>query len=165
MDLGLSILIYGLTLSFVLSTVILGTLYYNPRLLLQSYPANIQKAVAVKTKSERKQTKFIGIFFLLFLIGIPVVSTLFLKQSYSGEISFLDAFFNALGIMTIFNVVDWLIIDWLLFCTVTPKFLIIKGTEGMPEYKSYFFHFRGFVVGICLSFATSLVLATVISLI
>ncbi len=164
MHLGLSIMTYGLLLSIVLSTIVLVTMYYNPRLLLQSYPTGIQKVVAEKTKYEIMLTKFVGIFFMFFLIGIPVVSTLFLKQSYGGEISFLVAFINMFGIITVFNVVDWLIIDWLLICNFTPKFVIIKGTEGMSEYKNYFHHFRGFVIGICLSLVTSLVLATVISL-
>ncbi|WP_035344896.1 hypothetical protein [Halalkalibacter hemicellulosilyticus] len=164
MHLGWSIMIYGISLSIILSTIILVTLYYNPRLLLQSYPAGIQKVVAEKTKYEKMQTKFVGIFFMLFLIGIPVVSTLLMKQSYGGEISFLVAFINMFGIITVFNVVDWLIIDLLLICSLTPKFVIIKGTEGMSEYKNHFHHFKGFVIGICLSLVTSLVLATVISL-
>lgn len=163
MDLGLSIMIYGIALSVVLSTIILGTLHCNPQLLLQSYPTNIQKVAAEKTRSERMQTKLLGIFFLFFLIGIPVVSTLLMKYSNSGEISFLDAFLNMFGIMTMFNLVDLLIIDWLLFCTITPKFLIIKGTEGMIDYKRYSFHFRGFVVGVCLSLVSSPVLALLIS--
>lgn len=159
LTLGWSIVLYGLALSAVLSAIIVGTLYVNPRLLLQSYPADIQRAAEAKTAPERRQTRFIGAFFLLFLVGIPAVSTWLLERSHSGDIAFSTAFLNAFGIMSVFNAVDLLVIDWLLFCAVTPKFLVIEGTEGMAGYKDCLFHFRGFAVGTVLAAAASLILA------
>gem|GEM_PF-308757 len=164
MTLGMSIALYGLALSIVLSAVIVGTLYVNPRLLLQSYPAGIQRAAGPKTAPERRRTRIIGAFFLLLLIGIPALSTWLLERSLGGDIAFPTAFLNAFGILTVFDAVDWLIIDWLLFCTVTPKFLVIEGTEGMAEYKDYFFHFRGFAAGTALAAAASLALAAAFAL-
>jgi len=165
LTLGMSILLYGLALSIVLSAMIVGTLYANPRLLLQSYPEGIQRAAGAKTASEQRTTRIIGACFLLVLIGVPAVSTWLLERSLGGDIAFPTAFLNAFGIMTVFNAVDWLVIDWLLFCTVTPKFLVIEGTEGMAEYRNYRFHFRGFVVGTVLAAAASLALAAVFAIV
>jgi hypothetical protein len=155
----MSIVLYGLVLSVALSAVIVGTLYANPRLLLRSYPPAIKRRAGAQTASERKKTAIVGVFFLLLLIGIPAVSTRMLERAQGGDIAFSDAFLNAFGIMTFFNAVDWLVIDWLLFCALTPKFLVIEGTEGMAEYKDYRFHFRGFVVGTALAAAASLAMA------
>jgi len=162
--LGLSIAVYGLVLSVALSAVIVGTLAANPRLLLRSYPAAIKQAAGPQTASERKKTRIIGLFFLILLIGVPAVSTWLLERSTGGDIGFAAAFLNVFGILTFFNAVDWLVIDWLLFCTVTPRFLVIAGTEGMREYKNYRFHFRGFVVGTALAAVASLVIAAVFAL-
>jgi len=159
MTLGLSIAIYGLILSAALSAIIAGTLYANPRLLLRSYPAGIKRAAGAQTDAEKKKTRIIGFIFLLILIGIPAVSTWLLERSQGGDIDFLTAFLNAFGILTVFNAVDLLLIDWLLFCTVTPRFLVIKGTEGMAEYKDYLFHLKGFVSGTVMAAAGSTALA------
>ena len=45
------------------------------------------------------------------------------------------------------NVVDLLIMDRLIVCTITPKWIILRGTEGCKGYKDYFFHFKGFLIG------------------
>ena len=66
---------------------------------------------------------------------------------------------NGFAVMSIFNSVDWLILDWLIFCTITPAFLVIPGTEGSPGYKNYVFHFRGFLIGTGLSATIGLIIA------
>lgn len=45
------------------------------------------------------------------------------------------------------NVVDLLILDWLVFCTITPKCFVLPGTGNCKGYKDYKFHFIGFLKG------------------
>lgn len=78
-------------------------------------------------------------------------------------ISFFPLFFNAFGVVFIFNLVDLLLLDWLLFCFITPNFLIIPGTEGMQAYKDYGYHFRAFLIGTVLSIAAGLVIVGIVS--
>ena len=40
-----------------------------------------------------------------------------------------------------FNLVDLFILDWLIFCTITPKFILLPGSDGHPAYKNYKYHF------------------------
>lgn len=40
-----------------------------------------------------------------------------------------------------------LIMDWLIICIITPKWVVIEGTEGCKGYKDYMFHFKGFLIG------------------
>ncbi|MDW6058501.1 hypothetical protein SAZ11_11010 [Streptomyces sp. FXJ1.4098] len=35
-----------------------------------------------------------------------------------------------------------MVLDWRLFCRVQPRFMVLPGTEGMPEYRDYAFHVR-----------------------
>mgnify|MGYP001285064564 CR=1 FL=1 len=141
-----SIILYGIILSILASSIIVGTLYVKPRLLLQRYPKDVQRMVQEKTEVEKKQTRLVGIPFLLVLLAVPFVSTFVLKRSVA-DLSFAAAFGNAFGILTVFNLVDLFIIDWLLFVRIRPRFLVIPGSEGAKGYDNFAFHAKGFVSG------------------
>jgi hypothetical protein len=57
-------------------------------------------------------------------------------------LSFLTAFINSALIFLFFAAWDLLILDWLVFVTIQPDFVVIPGTEGLAGYKDYWFHFR-----------------------
>ncbi|MCC7165687.1 MAG: nitroreductase [Anaerolineae bacterium] len=155
----------GLILSFVATLIIGISMWINPRLWLQDYPKDIQALVPPKTEKEKRQTNLIGIPFLLVLIGIPFISTLMLKQANAGNISFLLLFVNAFGVFWIGNLWDLLVVDWLIGCTFTPKFVILPGTEGAAGYKDYAFHFRGFLIGTVISIIVGVIIAALVSLV
>lgn len=156
-------LLDGLILS-LLATLIIGvSIWINPRLWLQDYPKDIQALVPPKTEKEKKQTSLIGIPFLATLLLVPFLSTWMLKQANNGEISFPVLFANAFGVFWIGNLWDLLVVDWLIGCTFTPKFIIFPGTEGAAGYKDYAFHFRGFLIGTVISVIIGLVVAGIVS--
>jgi hypothetical protein len=151
------ILVHGTLVSLVASIVLMVGLKINPRLFLQDYPGAIQRKVPPQSGREKKLSYLLGIPFMLVLVLGPFLSTLALKKA--GETSFLELWLNAAGILIFFNVVDWLILDWLIFCTLTPRFLVIPGSEDMAEYKDYRFHFRGFLLGTFFSCLGGLIIA------
>jgi hypothetical protein len=155
----------GVLLSVIASCILIVSLYINPRTFLQDYPEDIQAKVHPKTPSEKRLSLLTGIPFLLVLILVPFFSTLTLKHQNGGSSPFIALFFNAFGVAFIFNLVDLLVLDWLLFCTITPEFLIIPGTEGMKSYRDYGFHFRGFIIGTLLSAIGAFVIAGIVVLI
>jgi len=65
-------------------------------------------------------------------------------------------------VIFLFNLVDWLVLDWLIICTITPKFVVLPGTQGMAGYKNYAMHFRGFLIGTALSVIIGLIVAAII---
>ncbi len=135
----------GVIMSIVLSVMILGSLYYNPRLSLTEYPKDIQKVVFPKSIHEKKQTIYFNIAYNSILFGTPFVSTYILHKH--EKLLYIDAYFHNFGILMIFNAVDLFILDWLIFCWITPRFVVIPSTEGMKGYKDYKFHLRGAIVG------------------
>jgi hypothetical protein len=153
----------GAILSILASLLIIFILWLNPRIMLQNYPQDVQTKAPPKTPQEKRLTLFLGIPFLLLLIAVPFISSLTLKQQMQGQISFWTLLIHAFGVAFIFNLVDWLILDWLMFCAITPKFVIIPGTAGLASYKDYFFHFRSFLIGSVISAAAGLIIATVVS--
>jgi len=62
-------------------------------------------------------------------------------------------------IFTMVSLTDLIILDWLIFCIITPAFIIIPGTQGARGYKDYQFHFIGFLKGAVIYGAFSLILA------
>ncbi len=153
------IIVHGAFLSLVASAFIAITLRINPRIWLQDYPQDIQDRVPPKTAQERRISLLLGIPFLIVLLAVPFASTLTLKYQRGGAVPFLLLFANGFGVSFIFNLVDWLILDWLMLCTITPPFVVIPGTEGASGYKNYAFHFRGFLVGTIFSAIVGAVVA------
>jgi len=156
------ILIDGAILSAIASAVLLISLRFNPRIFLQDYPRDIQERVPPKTAAEQKLNLFIGIPFLLILLAIPAFSSWSLKYSSSEPVTFLTLFLNASGVAFIFNLVDLLVLDWGIMCMLTPRFIVIPGTEGALGYKDYGYHFRGFLIGSVISLGGGLIIAAIV---
>jgi hypothetical protein len=151
----------GLRLSLLASAYLMAVLYISPRIFLQDYPAQIQAAVPGKTAQEIRLSWILGLPFLMLLLAGPLLSTLAFERS-GADVPVLAAFVHAFGVIFVFNVVDWLLLDWVVFCTWTPRFLVIPGSEGMAAYKDYGFHFRAFLVGTTLSLLSGLATAALV---
>lgn len=137
------IFIEGMLLSAFFCFGVLGMLAYNPRLLLNDYPQSIRLSVPPKSSKETKLTRAVGIPFAAVLLIAPFISTL-----HYGEIAFIHAFLHPFLVFAIVSLVDLIVVDWLIFCFITPDFLVIPGTKGMKDYKNYRFHFFAFLKGI-----------------
>jgi len=145
------VLVDGAVLSALAVLLIFGSLRANPRIWLNDFPPDIRKAVPPKTDAEKRLSLFWGLPFLAILLGGPLVSNALLEHQRGGSATFGALFLNGFGVALFFNVVDLVIVDWLVLCFLTPRFLVIPGTEGMAGYKDYSHHFRGFVIGIGVS--------------
>lgn len=153
----------GAVLSVLGGLMIVGSLRANPRIWLNDFPKDIRAAVPPKTDDEKRQSLVWGIPFLVLLVGVPVLSTLLLKQQ-APSAGFAALFANAFGVGFFFNAVDLLLIDWLVLCYLTPPSLVIPGTEGMAGYKDYAHHFRGFITGTIVAAVLAALIAAAISM-
>jgi hypothetical protein len=147
-----------------LATVfLLGLVLYNPRLMLQDYPPAIKAIVPPKTEQEKRLSTWLGLPFILILLVFPIYATFFF-EGRMGDANFLSLWLYAFGIAFAFNLWDWLALDWLVFCTITPRQFVIPGSERHPAYKDYFFHFRGFLIGTVFSVLMGLIAAGIVSI-
>ena len=159
MDISL-ILKQGLIYSLLLSVSLFLMILVSPRLMLQDYPKEIQRLVPPKTKKEKLGTFTYGLPFLLTFIFYPLLLGLYYAIQY--QLKFQDIMLFVWGLMMFFNVWDMIVIDWLVVCVITPKFLIVPGTEGNKGYKNYLFDFIAFLKGTLITFALSLIISVVI---
>lgn len=151
----MAVLIYGVIQSALLSFVLLLIGLKNPRMMLQDYPKSIKNAVPPKTQEEKRLGRIYGAPFILIFIIYPI----FAAWREACVASLLEAFLFIWAIMMFSNLYDLLILDWLVMCTITPRWMVLPGTEGNRGYKDYYFHFVGFLKGIVITAVLSLVSA------
>jgi hypothetical protein len=151
---------YGLLVSFLSSVVLLVSAFINPESMVAGYPPDIQAKHGPISAQAQRHKKLVGLPFGLVLIGLLIISIITLD-----EVTFLRVFVNSAVILMMFNLVDLIVIDWLIFNTLQPKFIILPGTEGMAGYLDYGFHFRQFLKGTAGSLAASLLIAAITMLV
>ncbi len=128
----------------------------NPRYMMQDYPPEITADIPAQTAEEKKAGKRNGMPFLLLLAGFPLFFALVFK--FLGPVSFVELWLRIFVLMFSFNLVDLVILDWLIFCSLTPSFMVLPGTEGHPGYKNFRFHFIGFLKGTLIVLVASFVI-------
>ncbi len=151
-------ILYGLVLSALFTLVLLGAVFVNTEIMLNDYPPDVKKAYgAERNPKTRGQRRIFSLLFLAVLFGVLCYSMVDLGRS--AELNFLILFTLVFVEVFTFNLWDLLVLDWLIFNTLQPKFIFLPGTEGMAGYKDYYFHFKGFLIGIVFSLVAALALA------
>jgi hypothetical protein len=111
-------------------------------MFLRHYPKEVQEIVPPKSGKEQRMSVLLGL-----LIGVPFASALFWRTASLGSHSFWELFAYAFGVLFIFNLVDLLILDWLIVCWIEPRWVILPGTQHLVIPKQYLHHFTGFLIG------------------
>lgn len=135
------LLIDGILMNVLISIVIYGSIGVNPLLWISDYPPDIQAAVGSVDVPIGQKLVVVALS-LCIVVGVPLCSNAKLRRRNDGELSFLAAFIHSALLLFFFAVWDLLILDWLIFVTIQPSFIVIPGTEGLAGYKDYWFHFE-----------------------
>jgi hypothetical protein len=128
-------------MNVLLTILIYGSIYVNPLMWISDYPPDIQAAVDSATIPVGQKLVVVALSFCI-VVGVPLYSNARLRRQNGGELSFLEAFIHSALLMFSFAVWDLLILDWLIFVTIQPDFIVIPGTEGLAGYRDYWFHFE-----------------------
>jgi magnesium-transporting ATPase (P-type) len=152
MNLFTHLLIYNLAAS----VLIFGSLAYNPRLWLHRMPPEVRSKVPEKTPQERKLFLRIALPFLFLLFGYPIVYVLQTQEDLLTNYLTLAAFFAGFALW------DTLVLDILIFCQLTPRFVIIKGTSR-EDYSNRKYHLISGAKGLLMSLVFSGLLAMTIA--
>ena len=96
------------------------------------------------------------------LIGVSFASSLLWRTATLGSHSFWELFAYAFGVLFIFNLVDLVILDWLIVCWLEPRWVILPGTEHVVIPKQYLHHFKGFLMGTVVSVIGGLAIAALL---
>lgn len=156
-------LAFGLVLSAILFGLLLVVLRANPEIMLNDYPPDIQAKWGPMTERTKRQRVLVAGAFLMVILGVGAWSLKSLPALVARDVTFAAAFAHFAIMFGTFNILDWLVLDWGLVYW-QPRFVVLPGTEGMAGYGNYWFHFRGFLIGIPIVLAGSALFAAVVSI-
>jgi hypothetical protein len=153
--------LYGAILSGFMGLAFVALAYVNPEIWLPDYPPDIRERFGPMSERAKKQRRLAGVPVFLLLVSMIVFAAFRSARSAGGESTFLAVFLGVFTVLLVFNVVDLVILDWLIFVTIRPRIVVLPGTEGAEGYGDYGFHFWAFLKGVVGSFAASLAIAAV----
>jgi hypothetical protein len=148
------VLLDGTILSLLTGIVVIASLRYNARLWLQDYPKPIREKVPPLNTVERRERRIVAVVMLATLIG-PLVYYAFQLRA-NPELTFGTAYLHFFLVLLIFNLFDAVVIDLVYLTWMTPKYVILPGSEGMEYlFHDYRMHFVNFLKGIvfCIVFS------------
>lgn len=146
----------------VLSITLVVIMFISGMLALDmwvgDYPPDVrEKFGPMSARARRLRPYFAAAVFLVVLL-IPIMGLADFRSA-SGTVAFLPALVFGILTVFVFNLFDLLVLDWLLFCTIQPRSMVLPGTEGMAGYRDYRFHFIGFLKGLGFCLVGGIVIA------
>jgi hypothetical protein len=152
----------GVLLSAVLFALLLIVLRANPEILLNDYPPDIRAKWGPMSERTRRQRVFVAGIFAIAGLAVAAWSIRTAPALRARDVSFGMAFAHFAIMFGTFSLLDWALLDCgLVYCQ--PRFVVLPGTEGMSGYRDYWFHFRGFLIGIPIVLAASAGAAAIVS--
>ena len=151
-------LIYGLALSLILTmlSIIAGAIALD--MFVDDYPPEIKQKHGPMSPRAARLRPYLATLLFIPVLFVPMVG-LFSLRTHIESVSFLSAFVFSGITLLVFNLFDLIILDWLFFCTIQPRSMVLPGTEGMAAYRDYRFHFIGFLKGLGFTVVGSLIIA------
>jgi len=157
MQLWAHILLYNL----ILSVYLYASLAIDPRMWLHRMPPEVRAKVPPKTEAERKRLIPLGVPFLILMIGYPVWYTAARAVSSANLTGGPAGYFHITGLLFLFflsfDLWDTLVLDLLIFCGITPQFIIIEGSNR-GDYKNVRYHLKSGAKGLIFLTAGALIL-------
>jgi hypothetical protein len=151
-------LFFGLVLSLVVTilSTVSGAIALD--MFLDDYPPDIKEKYGPMSRRAARIRPFVAVLLFITALAVPIIG-LFKLQAEIPSVPFLPALVFAGVVLLVFNLFDLIILDWLFFCTIQPRAMVLPDTEGMAGYRDYRFHFTGFLKGLGFSAAGSLLVA------
>lgn len=148
------------TILFVV--IVLLSLAYNPRLWIQDFPDEMQADMEPLSRGEQIVRLLVAVLLLAVVVGIPLLSVLSV-QSSRGAQTFFEAFLHIWAIFMIVNLVDLVIIDWVIGIWWQPGFLSTPEIESLRHHNTYRFHLVEHLKGTVMLTALALGLGVLVS--
>ena len=124
------------------------------------YPATVKEKVPPPTRKEKLTAVLLGLPWAVFLLVYPFFATLRLRAALGGDFTYAVAFIHFFAMYQLAAVSDLVVLDWLIISKITPRFVIIPGSEE-ADYKDFSRHYRGharaalIMTGLALVFAAA----------
>ncbi|RJQ78661.1 hypothetical protein D5S17_12715 [Pseudonocardiaceae bacterium YIM PH 21723] len=135
-------LIFAVIYCAAFTVIILGSVLLAPDSMVHAYPPAIRAKYGEKSRRGVVATTVASVLHLGTVVVLAVLGLRELRIEQHGDIGFGQPFVFGVLLMLALIVYDLVVLDWVLFCTIRPRFFVLPGTEDMPEYRDYDFHWR-----------------------
>ncbi len=139
-------LITGLIISAMLTVLILGSLMHNPRIWVHDAPQAMQAVVAPLTPQEKRIRVLWAIPIFAVALVVPF-AVLFWFEAGQRPLGFWEAALFLWIVMMTFNIIDLVLIDWLIVVWWHPSWTTLPEIEHLNHLNNYTFHFKAFLKG------------------
>lgn len=140
-------LAWGVALSLYLGSSFCLLARINPEMWLGDYPPDIRERWGPMSTAARRQRLVFGVPVLLLGLAIVTASDVHFARTDPASAGFMALFAHTWIVLMVFNVIDLLIIDWILFVRIRPSFVVLPGTEDLAGYDDDAFHAVAFLKG------------------
>lgn len=138
-------LFWGALVSILTSALILGSLAYNPRIWIGDAPEEMQEGAAPLTPAEKRTRSLWAIPILVTMFVLLPLIAVWRNQTFG--FTYFEGFAFLWIAFMVFNVVDLVIIDWLIIVWWRPGWAAVPEVDHLAHYNTYSFHFKGFLKG------------------
>jgi hypothetical protein len=139
-------IIVGVIISVALTGLILTSLYFTPSIWRGDAPKEMQEAMAPLTAEEKRIRAMWVVPVLAIAFLVPMAAALWYETAY-GQLSFLEAYVFLWLAFMVFNVIDLVLIDWLIIVRWQPSWIHMPEVTHLNYLNNYNFHFQGFLKG------------------
>lgn len=152
-------LLFGGLITAWMLVAIFGSLRWNPEIWVNDYPPEIRAVLPPKSARARRQSLWVSVPTALVLVGLIAGLVIRLNDASGGFAGFLPIAAGLWIALQLFNLVDLVIVDWLIIETVRPSWTLLPGTAPFAGQRFYRFHFNAFLKGFVGITVASLVIA------
>lgn len=128
-----------------------------PHIFLHDYPKELQEVVHLPPFTNKKIAYMFTTIAMIIIISFIFLSCVFTYKA--NEVNYLIILFHIFIVFMCWNLFDLIVMDWIIFCTLQPKFIVLPGSEGHRAYKDFKFHFIGFLKGCLIAAISSPIIA------
>ena len=158
MDISAAVL-HGLVWSVIWGLPVTLMEVWWPQLWVHDYPKVLQAVITLPplTGARKTAAHTFRAVWLLVVLGYVFFSV---WRTYgAAPVGYWAVYLHVLVMNLLWNLVDTVVLDWGIFCTWRPRFIVLPGSEGHPAYRDYGYHLVALLKGCAISVAGAAVLA------
>lgn len=155
-------LLWGLLLSAYMTAAIFVLAKIDLAMWVNDYPPDIRERYGPIPAESKRRGLLLGVPVMIAGLAIAVAGTLRWAGSAADPLGFGQVFLHVFVVLMVFNAIDLVLLDWLIFVRVRPRFLVLPGTEDCVGYDDDLFHFVAFLKGTLLITVLSAIVAIVV---
>lgn len=139
-------IIDGIILGGLFTLIAVASLWLDARIWIEDYPPDVRAAAGAEMNAPLPLRLAIAAILFGVLLGGFVYSNWLVAREHAWTPRFLSVFIHTLVLFWTVNFMDVVVVDWLVFVTIQPDFVVLSGTRGLAGYGDYSFHLEASVL-------------------